>query len=575
MRSCPLPLLLGLAGLFGCLKEGPSPTGQHLYHSQTLEAPGFVDVGADEYVHFNERLAAADGTKGGVYDLWISSFSGDVLRKVVSNWSDHWGGPSWGVVDGWGGHYFWANEREVASGGGSAVVGSWIRLGATFAEEHRIEGASTATSFTAPLSWIYDDPTGRACPGFPSRRDGCPQALFERPAPAGQTSPTLYLWDGLDEIPIGADVGGFQLQITGSGSIYCILGDKRTFSRLLRPGNQLQALRDNVSSFSVRGDERYVSLGVTDQNKAKTVIRDMLTGDETTLARPNASPLVGFSGNTFSYWQGATSSAPAEYHTLDLDTGVDTFDTLPAPLTNQVATIGRPGTDEILRIDSLGHGVFTGVSDYVARRVIQGPLIQPSFPNPEAFKDDPGNGKYLIHLQRATSTSYDPDIQGALMFEDADQIQSDTMVSPAGLLLAARNGAPYFFTDHVLAFWAHLGRASSDLYFADYTPGSLPTNLRMVAQSIMSVSVSEHNLFGILNVSQQDGVGDLVYRDLDHGTDVRYAQAVSDAAQWAPIGANELWQSWTAYIVRGRADSDHSGIWLTRLAPVPGDGGTD
>jgi hypothetical protein len=148
------------------------------------------------------------------------------------------------------------------------------------------------------------------------------------------------------------------------------------------------------------------------------------------------------------------------------------------------------------------------------------------------------------------------------------------MVSPAGLLLAVRGGVPYFFTGGgtVLAFWAHLGRASSDLYFADYQEGDLPTNLRLVAQSIMSVSVSAHNLFGIVNVSQQDGVGDLVYRDIDTGTDIRYAQAVSDAAQ---LGGSDLSTSWAAYIVRGRADSDRSGLWITTLAPPPTDGGTD
>ena len=107
-----------------------------------------------------------------------------------------------------------------------------------------------------------------------------------------------------------------------------------------------------------------------------------------------------------------------------------------------------------------------------------------------------------------------------------------------------------FFTGGgtVLAFWAHLGRASSDLYFADYQEGDLPTNLRLVAQSIMSVSVSAHNLFG------------------------RYAQAVSDAAQ---LGGSDLSTSWAAYIVRGRADSDRSGLWITTLAPPPTDGGTD
>jgi hypothetical protein len=136
---------------------------------------------------------------------------------------------------------------------------------------------------------------------------------------------------------------------------------------------------------------------------------------------------------------------------------------------------------------------------------------------------------------------------------------------------------PYFFTGgeppKLLAFWAHLGRAGSDLYFADYQAGSLPTNLRLMAQSIMSVSVSAHSLFGIVNVSQQDDVGDLVYRDFDQGTQTRYAQAVSEADEHA---GPDLSTSWTVYNVRGRDDSDRSGIWITTLAPpVPPDGGTN
>jgi hypothetical protein len=571
----PSPLSLILLALTGCLTEGPAPRGHQLFHSQTLESPGFVKVGTDWNVRFSERLAVANGVRGGVYDLWTSSFDGDVQRRVVTNWSDHWGGPGWDPVDGHGGHYFWANEREVPSGGGTAVVGSWIRLGPTFEEQHRIEGASTAMPFTAPLSWIYDDPSRAHCPGFPDLRDGCPQALFERPASSGQTSPTLYLWDGQFEIPIGIDNGGFQNQITGDGSIYCILGGKRTFSRVLRPSNKVESLRDNVSSFQLRGDQRYVALGVSDNNTSKTIIRNLTTGAEVTLTRPNASPLIGFDGGDgFSYWQGATSSAPAERHTMHINTGADTFVTLPAPLTNQVSVMDRPGSDESLRIDSLGHGVFTGRNDYVAKRVINGPLIMPSFT---------GDGKYLIHLLRAASTLYDPDIQGALMFQDANLVEPDVMVSLPGLLLTVRRGAPYFFLNQdncatigcTLAFWAHLGRASSDLYFADYRPGTLPTNVRLMAQSIMSVSVSEHNLFGIVNVSQQDGVGDLVYRDLDTNTDTRYSQGVSDASQHTDEGGSELWHSWAAYIIRGRAESDRSGLWITRLASPPADGGTD
>jgi hypothetical protein len=563
MVSRPQPFLVGMVALAGCLQEGPPPTGAQLFHSQDLEAPFFIKIGDQNYVRFRERVSSATTTKGAVYNLWLSSLDGSVQRKFIENWSTRWSETA--DADG---HYFMANERTIPSGGGGATVGTWIRLGPTYEEELRLEDISTISQFSAPLSWIYEDPDPRrSCPGFPDRHGDCPQALFQRPPAPGQSYPTLYLWDGRYEMPIGADAGGFQKQVTADGSIYCILGDKRTFSRLSRPSNKLDSLRDNVSSFWLSGDGRYVALSVTDDGKSKTVIRNLKTGVELVPMRPNPSGWNGFSGSTFEYNQNATSTAQAELHRLDLNTGEDTFVVLPKPLVNQSAVLERSkDSDEVLRIDSLGHGVFTGRNDLVARRVIPGPLLAPSF-----TKD----GKYLIHILRATSTLYDVDPQGALMFQDADLVTPDQMVSPAGLILSVRNGAPYFFTggDKILAFWAHLGRASSDLYFADYDGISLPTNLRLIAQSIMSVSVSEHNLFGIVNVSQQDGVGDLVYRDIDTGKDIRYAQAVSDAAQ---LGGTTLSNSWAAYIVRGRADSDRSGLWITTLAPaVPTDAGTD
>ena len=52
-----------------------------------------------------------------------------------------------------------------------------------------------------------------------------------------------------------------------------------------------------------------------------------------------------------------------------------------------------------------------------------------------------------------------------------------------------------------------------------------------MAKSIISVSISAHSLFGILNVSQQDSVGDLVYMDFDKGVQTLYAHAVSDAVE--------------------------------------------
>jgi hypothetical protein len=556
-----MPLLLA-----GCLQDGPPPSGRHLFHGQQLVAPGFIGVGDETMVRFEDRTANATATRGGVSDLWVSSFDGTRQRKVVANRSDHW--QEQGPYNA-GDRYFMADERLVATNGGMARVATLVRLGPTLDEEFRLDGIWAYLRFTVPIRAVVSQPQdGQACPGFSSLKDDCPQLFFERPALPGQKYPTLFLWDGANEIPVGADSGSFQLQTLGSGSTYFLFEDQRTLVRLLRPQNTLQLLRANVSRFSVSGDERYAAVTVMDDGKQKTVILDFANGVEIPLADPNPSGWGGFGNSAFYYSQNATSSAPAELHVLDLTTGEDKFDVLPSPLANLAGALDRPSSDERLLLDSFGQGVFTSRSDLVARRTLAGPLLTPSF-TPD--------GKYLIYISPAAPTLYDTAIQGSLMFQDSELLHQASMVSPSGLLVGAQNGPGYFVTDPetapVLVFWAHLGRASSDLYFADYRRGRVPTRLRPIAKAIMSVSISAHTLFGIVNMSQQDGVGDLVFVDIDAGEQTLYAHAVSEAADH---GGEDLSTSYAAYIVRGRADSDRSGLWLTTLAPpVPPDAGTD
>jgi hypothetical protein len=442
-----------------------------------------------------------------------------------------------------------------------------VRLGPTLDEEFRLDGIVRYSRITVPIGAVYDTPQpGQTCPGFPALQSDCPQLLYERPIEAGQAYPMLMLWDGDRHMPLGADSGSFQIQAMGNNT-YFLLDGQHTLTRFRRPSYALDSLRGNVASFSVSGDEHYVALSVTDDNKSKTVVRDLTTGAEIPLARPNPSGWSGFRGTIFYYSQNATSSVPAELHALDLVTGEDTFETLPSPLVNAAGSTERPNSDERLLLDSLGHGVFTGKSDLVARRTLTGPLLTSSF-TPD--------GKYLVYIAPAAATLYDTTIQGPLMFQDAElTTEPPTMVSPSGLLVNAQYGPSYFFTDgdngKLLVFWAHLGRASSDLFFADYPGGALPTGLRQIAKSIFSVSVSAHTLFGILNMSQQDGVGDLVLRDIDHGTDIRYAQGVADVTQ-CPPGLPSC-AGWFTYIVKGRTDSDRSGLWL--VSPALPDGGTN
>jgi hypothetical protein len=562
MSSSPKRIFVALLFFSGCLQEGPAPKGRLLFHGQHVESPAFITVGSEEMVRFQDRISYTTATQGGVSDVWLSSFDGKSQRKVVSHRSDFWSeqGP-YGAGD----RYFMVDEHLVSSNGRQARAATLVRLGPTMDEEFRLEEISNYTRFSISIHGLFDNPReGQTCPGFPSQKDDCPQLFYERPLASGEKYPTLMLWDGANHLPLGADSNGMQVQTIGNNA-YVVLDDAHVLTRFLRPSYALESLRANVGQFSISGDERYAALVVSD-DKSKTVVRDLKTGREIPLMRPVPSAWGGFSGNTFSYSQYATSTAPAELHTLNLDTGEDTYKTLPSPLTNESDVKERPSSDEQLILDSAGHGVFTSKSDLVGKRVLQGPLYNPSFTS---------DGKYLVYISPAAPTLYDTSVQGPLMFQDADRTdQPPTMVSPPGLLVNVKNGPAYFFTDNgaLLVFWAHLGRSTSDLYFADYAEGAMPTNLRLIAKSILSVSVSAHTLFGILNMSQQDGVGDLVYRDIDTGKDTLYAQAVMDATS---CPQDHDCANLFLYVVRGRSDSDRSGLWIDSLATATPDGGRD
>jgi hypothetical protein len=561
-----LPLLLA-----GCLQEGPMPEGVHLLHSQTLASPGFIKVGDEVMVRCQDRRIPATITHGAVSDLWLSSFDGTRQRKAVTDWSDVWPEEAYSEGD----RYYMVNERLVETDGGMARVADLLRLGPTLEEEFLLEGVWIKARFTVPLSALVADPQpGQTCPGFPRLKDNCPQIVFERPPSPGQKLPTLLLWNGEQELLLGSDSGGFQIQPMGNGTAYFILGEAHTLTRFVRPVNLMESLHDNVVRFGISGDERYAAVTLVENSKSRTVVLDFQNKKEIALARPNAPCCGGFGQDKFYYAMNATYAAdgtwlaPAELHTVDLLTGEDTYDPLPSPLANLAGVLDRYTTDERLLLDSAGHGVFTSKSDLLAKRVVQGPLYWPSFTE---------DGKYLIYISPAAATLYDTTVQGGLMFQDAELAAPPILVSPPGLLVNAQSGPAYFFTDgdngKLLIFWAHLGRESSDLYFADYTGGSPPiANLRIMAKSILSVSVSAHSLFGIVDMSQQDAVGNLVLRNFDLGTDRLYSQAVSEAAE---LGGADLSTSYAAYIVRGREDSERSGLWLTTLAPpVMPDGGS-
>ena len=197
-----------------------------------------------------------------------------------------------------------------------------------------------------------------------------------------------------------------------------------------------------------------------------------------------------------------------EHYALDIQIAREIVEMMPiTPLPRDpeylAGIINRPpedGGDERLLLDSSLRGVFTGRGDYTPRRApLTGPLFTSSF-TPD--------GAYLVYINPAAATLYDTTPQGPLMFQDAELREPPVMISPPGLLVEARGRPSYVCTAvepsdgdagaKLVVFWAHLGRASSDLYFADYAnDGTPPTNLRLMAKGILNVSISAHSLCGV------------------------------------------------------------------------------
>ena len=554
MLSARCTSLLALVVASGCLKAGPLPEGSKLFPGRDIGGIGFVSIDGATWVSFSQRKAPATASKGAVSALRIASWDGTQHRLVIDDWSYRWFS---GPISAGGSSFIMVDEQQVKSGDAGAgqveTVGTLVRI-----DPHYQPNVS------------FENVSNFALSGYDNR-------LLYRQVPTNGDTPGLFLWDGQDSLRLGdvATVSMLDAQVGGSGMAYFVLGTARILSRLGALTDPVQNLYANVSRFTLRPDEKYAALTLLKAGSSATVVvLDLQSGKDIPLARPNPPFLLGFTQppdkpNLYTYSQSASGSAPAEYHTLDLVSGIDTTLVLPAPLVDLTTIMHRPPEpyDEDLYVDSQWHGVFFGHNDQQVRRIIPAKqlLLSPQF-SPD--------GQYLIYIDPQPITVAEPYQHGLLMVQDSDLVNPPRQLSPPGMTLEAGR---FFFingpsTDAgasvILVFWAHIVRDADDLYFANYQTGEL----QVVASSIGSVTVLDYNhIFGTVNVSAQDNVGDLVVQDLHDSGGRILAHAVFEATQSPPwIGSGGL----VAYTVRGRVASDHDGLWGTTLAPPPGqDGG--
>ena len=515
--------------------QDPLPEGRKLFSGRDIGEVGFVSIDGATWVYFNRHKAPATPTKSAVFDLWIASWDGTQQRQVVQNQSSNWG-----VAGANGSLFIMVDEQQVKSGAGQGEwVATLVRIDSHFQPTVSFDNVSTFT--------------------VNSQHDN---RLLYRQVPTDSQPPGLFLWDGQNQLRLGdvANVALVDVQVADSGVAYFVLGSDQVLSRIGNLTDTVQPLHANVNRFVLRSDEKYAALSLSDAGATTTVVLDVQAGKDIPLARPSPSWWLGFADpDLFTYVQSAIADAPAEYHTLDLTTGTDTFLVLPAPMVDLAAFMPRPQSDEVLYLDSQGHGAFFGQSDHQMRRSVPVPVLTPQF-SPD--------GQYLIYIDPQPLTEAEPNLHGPLMVQDANLVNPPHQLSTPGMTLEASQSSFFFIngpsTDGgvILVFWARIARSPFDLYFANYETGEL----KVVAHAIGNVTVDSQRIFGTVNMSfqGQDWVGDLVVQDLQDNGGRTLARAVLEAVQWSGL---------VAYVVRGGSASDRDGLWGSTLAPPGQDGG--
>jgi hypothetical protein len=526
-----LGFLIVASVLAGCLEPGPPPEGRRLSAERDVkEDIRIFEVSGEPWVEFWSIRKKATPPLKAVVDLHHISWDG-TRHHVVTNLKDRSlgsdGNSVWGLVD------EQPVEDEVERRYGNLTVATLVRIGGGLEIDKRIPNVSS-----------YQAESGR---------------LVYRTVAQGGEPAAWHLWDGTTDrkiMPAPASTV-ISMDIRPSGAIYIRSSDDQVLRRLLTPDGQIEKVRDNVSRYLLRDDDEWMAVADTESGKTKALLVNLETGVELPLARPNPCCWTRFDDSDhFLYVQAALDDNPAESHVFDLTTGEDDGTLMPDNLVDVSAALDRKATDEDLYLDSQGHGAFLGRNDMQLRRKVSQRLTWPFF-SPD--------GRYLLYVDQVPPTAIETVAHGPLMAQDAELTSQPRRISPPGLdiPLDPTSGQPFFMLDgdkQVLVFWARFGHNTSDLYFADVETGQL----RLVAQSIRNVSVAPDGYFGIVNVSQQDLVGDLVLKDLVHDKTRVLSQAV---AAFRRNGDD------VAFAVRGRVPSDHDGVWVTSLKPAPADGG--
>lgn len=560
MLSAPRALFLVLSLTAGCLQPGAMPEGTNIVPERDVGSIGFLGKDGTPWgITYSQRIAPATPDKGAVSDIWVAPLPEEFTNtlpgyvrpvdlpvnqplRVASNRSDVWSPVGVG-----GSVFIMVDERQVTSGGLGG--GQTERVGTL----QRINTARYETNLRFE--------------NISSFQVQSENRMLFRQVPTDAT-PGIFLWDGTNQRRLGdvATPGQLDMQFGGSGKAYFVLGNDRLLSRLGAVNEPVEDLYVGVGRYSLRGDEKYAIMSANKEGKTVTFALDLTTGKEIPFARPNPCCWMWWSGDKFLYSQSAGANAPAEFHTVDVVTEVETCLSLPESLSDLADFKGRENSDEVLYLDSQGHDVFFGPDQKPRRTVLKPGTDLPASMLTPSFSRD---GKYLLYIDGRPPTDAIPYAHGPLLVQPVDLSEPPRTLTPPGMSVM---GNSYFFisgpsepiqgpngpltapNEPILVFWASVVRSATDLFFANHVTG----DLKVVSGAIGNVVVDSQRVFGTVRMSAQDVVGDLTVWNVPTQTGRVISMSVPQYEFTSDSGL-------VGYLVRGRTASDHDGIWVTTM----------
>jgi hypothetical protein len=499
----------------GCLQEGRPVVGRLLVKGRTVENPTFLKD--NKRLTYQVRRRPAEPPLSGAFDLGIVSYDTAEARLLAENVADRWG-----VLDGQAGLTFVMTDESLAPD--QSTMGSLVMLDLDQGEVDRIPAV---TSYYA----------------LPGTRE----LYYRQASPAtGRLSVLHYRSAAGVDRALGASTGKTEFRRT---RLYFVgepgdpAAQSRTLQRFVRPDGPIEVVREKVTDFSINGDESWAILNTSDGGKSQIVARQLATGAEHRVPASQSAFWMGLSATEFVYSEPAAVGMPAQIHRHELATGTETVTTAPQGLINVRDVRARPGSTDRLYSDSRGQLVVVpaGAAD---GHMIAGSPLQLTVTE---------DGKYALWIEQQVAIPP----QGRLMIQDLDFQEPLRQLSPKGALISP---GFQFLADRdrrILVYWGQIGQNAADLYYADAATG----DQRVVAEGIAGkVIILPYQVIGIVRVSEQDLIGDLVNKDLALNTEIPLAHEVAEDV----ISGDKV-----VFVIRERVSSERDGLWAIGIDGTP------